>query len=176
MKHTVIWPQFFTATIYKWIPLLHSNEYKDIIISSLSFLTSHDRLILNAFVPIAIGMDNHIHIIWQPTQAFTLTQIQTSFMAQTAKEIKKKISIENPGLLQSLKVNKHDRAYQIWKREPLSIELFTEKVFIQKLNYVHENPVNAGLSLYPEDYKYSSAKFYAGGEDMFNMLTHYTGR
>ncbi|MEO7444361.1 MAG: hypothetical protein ABIT96_08395 [Ferruginibacter sp.] len=97
-------------------------------------------------------------------------------MTQTAKEIKKKLSVENPSLLQSLRVNKYDRAFQIWKRELLSIELFTEKVFIQKLNYVHENPVRAGLSFYPEDYKNSSAKFFAGGEDVFNMLTHYTGR
>ena len=71
--------------------------------------------------------------------------------------------------------HKHARAYQIWKREPLSIELFTEKVFLQKLEYLQQNPVTAGLVNLPEEYHYSSAKFYELGIDDFNILSHYTG-
>ena len=77
--------------------------------------------------------------------------------------------------MEELKVNKYDRTYQIWKREPLSIELFTEKTFLQKLEYIHENAVAAGLGKFAEDYKYSSAKFYIKGIDEFNMITHYRG-
>ena len=65
--------------------------------------------------------------------------------------------------------------HQIWKREPLSIELFTEKAFLQKLEYIHQNPVAAGLVKFAEEYKYSSAKFYLKGRDEFNMITHYSG-
>ena len=126
---------------------------------------------MNAFVL----MSNHVHIIWQPLQEYTLTQIQSSFMTQTAKVIKKKLALENPEVLEQLRVNKYDRTYQIWKREPLSVELFTEKAFLQKLEYIHENPVNAGLVNFAEEYKYSSAKFYNDGTDEFNMITHYSG-
>ena len=55
--------------------------------------------------------------------------------------------------------NKYDCTYQIWKREPLSIELFTEKGFLKKLIYNHQNPVTAALVNNAEDYKYSSTKF-----------------
>jgi hypothetical protein len=72
-------------------------------------------------------------------------------------------------------VNKGDREYQIWKREPLGIDLFTEAVFMQKLNYIHNNPVAAGLCKLPEKYYYSSALFYEQGIDHFNMLTQYKG-
>jgi hypothetical protein len=72
-------------------------------------------------------------------------------------------------------VNKYDRTYQIWKREPLSIELFTEKAFMQKLEYIHNNAVAAGLVSYEEEYKYSSAKFYSSGIDEFNIVTHCSG-
>jgi hypothetical protein len=74
-----------------------------------------------------------------------------------------------------LKVNKYDRIYQVWKRESLSIELFTEKVFMQKLEYIHNNAVAAGLVSYAEEYKYSSAKFYLLGINEFDFLTHYNG-
>ncbi|GAB2808283.1 hypothetical protein [Ferruginibacter profundus] len=65
--------------------------------------------------------------------------------------------------------------YQFWKRESLSIELRTHAVYMQKLEYIHYNPVKAGLCIHPEEYYYSSAKFYFNGADDFGMLTHYLG-
>ena len=53
-------------------------------------------------------------------------------MTYTAKALKKKLSLENKNVLEELGVVKYDRTYQIWKREPRSIELLTEKVFLQK--------------------------------------------
>ncbi len=80
--------------------------------------------------------------------------------------------IKNP-LIEQCRVNKADREYQVWKRKPLSIELRSESVFVQKLEYIHYNPVKAGLCNFPEEYHYSSALFYEKGIDHFNMLSHY---
>ena len=171
MECPVIWPQFFTATIYKWNNLLKDDHYKDILIDCLKFLVYDKRVEVNALVI----MSNHVHIIWQPLQQYTLTQIQTTFMTHSAKSIKKKLLKENPHQAEEHRVNKYDRAYQIWKREPLSIELFNQKTFLQKLEYIHYNPVAAGLVQLPEQYHYSSAKFYEQGIDDFNLITHYTG-
>lgn len=171
MNHPTVWPQFFTATILNWKHLLKEDEYKDIIIDCLKFMVDDKRVEVNAF----IIMSNHVHIIWQPLQHYTLTQIQTSFVTYTAKAIKKKLLQHKPDVLETLKVNKYDRTYQIWKREPLSIELFTEKTFMQKLEYIHNNPVAAGLVSFAEEYKYSSAKFYFSGVDEFSIVTHYSG-
>ena len=55
-------------------------------------------------------------------------------------------------------MNAKDRKYQIWQRNPLSIDLWTKEVYIQKMEYIHNNPVRAELCIYPEQYKYSSAK------------------
>ena len=63
----------------------------------------------------------------------------------------------------------------LWRREPLSIELISESLFIQKLEYIHYNPVRAGLCEEPENYHYSSAKFYYDGTNSFGMLKHFTG-
>ena len=171
MKFPTIWPQFFTATIHKWNNLLKDDESKDIIVDCLKFLVSENRVEVSAFVI----MSNHVHIIWQPLQHYTLTQIQTSFTTHTSKRIMKKLSESKPGLLEEIKVNKYDRKHQVWKRESLSVELFTEKIFMQKLNYIHQNPVAAGLVTNPEEYKYSSAKFYELGIDEFGFITHYSG-
>ena len=165
------WPQFFTASIYKWHPLLSTDKYKEIIVQSLQFLVHNKRIELNAFVI----MSNHIHLIWQPLAGHTLTSVQHSFMKFTAQRIKFVLAIENPSLLARCQVHKIDREYQIWKREPLSIELSSEKVFFQKLEYIHYNPVKGGICSFPGEYRFSSAKFYETGVDDFNMLTHYMG-
>jgi hypothetical protein len=51
--------------------------------------------------------------------------------------------------------------------------LFTEKVFLQKMKYIHNNPVKASICKKPADYKYSSAKFYDVGEDEFQLISPY---
>jgi putative transposase len=82
----------------------------------------------------------------------------------------------NTTILQVFKlfqVDAKDRKYQIWERNALSISLFNRNVFLQKLNYIHNNPVNAGVCELPEAYKYSSASFYINGDNRWNFLTHY---
>ena len=96
-------------------------------------------------------------------------------MKYKAQKLKKSVIKNSPELLTEFKVNKYDRSFQIWKREPLSVELRTHHVFMQKLNYIHYNPVKAGLCANPEDYYFSSARFYFDGRDDFNMLTHFSG-
>ena len=164
-------PQFFTATIHEWQHLLADNNHKDIIIDSLKFLVTKKRIELNAFVI----MSNHIHLIWQPLFGHTPSSIQASFMKYTALQLKRSLINNNENALDSFKVNKYDREYQLWKREPLSIELISQDLFNQKLEYIHYNPVSAGLCEKPEDYYYSSAKFYYDGTNSFEMLTHFSG-
>ena len=165
------WPQYFTATIYEWKHLLAGNRHKDILIDSLRFLVNNKRIVLNAFVI----MSNHFHSIWQPLFGFSPADIQASFLKHTGQELKRSTELNNEELLNAFLVNKADRKYQIWKRRPLNIELRTAAVFAQKLEYIHYNPVKAGLCVNPEDYYYSSARFYHDGTRDFGILTHYSG-
>ena len=88
-------------------------------------------------------------------------------------EIKDDLRRKDPPMLSQFKVNANDREYQFWKRRPLSIELRTDKVYQQKLQYIHWNPVRAGLCKLPEEYFFSSARFYQTGVDNWGFLSHY---
>ncbi|MEO6720443.1 MAG: transposase [Ferruginibacter sp.] len=167
-KYPIYWPQFYTATILEWRPLLKPHKYKDIIIQCLQYLTTNKKMTLYAFVI----MDNHIHLIWQTLPGKTPEQIQQSFMKYTAQQIKFDLVESHPLVLDKFRVNAKDRTYQFWERNSLGIELYSHDVFIQKLEYIHWNPVKAGLCNLPEEYYYSSARFYHTGTDDFGMLTH----
>ena len=96
-----------------------------------------------------------------------------SFAKYTAHQFKKHLATTNQ--LSLYASDKQDRQYQFWKRDPLAIAIDTEKTFLSKLDYIHNNPVKEKWKLcsYPEEYYWSSAKFYMEGKDEFNMLTHY---
>jgi len=52
--------------------------------------------------------------------------------------------------------------YQFWRHDNKPVELWSNKVIQEKINYIHKNPVKEGLVYKPEDYVYSSATDYAG--------------
>ncbi|MBS1510343.1 MAG: transposase [Bacteroidetes bacterium] len=162
------WPQFFTATILKWKPLLKNDHYKNELMKCLQYLVQQKRVKVFAF---AI-MSNHIHLIWQPLPGQNLQTIQHSFLKHTAQQFKADLQHCNASLLQQFKVNAKDRTYQFWERNSLSIELRSSKVFHQKMKYIHQNPVEAGLCILPEEYDYSSARYYVLGIDDFGIVTH----
>ena len=60
------------------------------------------------------------------------------------------------------KNNSNNTNYQFWQQSNHPIELNTNKKREQRLNYTHQNPVEAGFVLSAEEYLYSSAMNYAG--------------
>jgi len=74
----------------------------------------------------------------------------------------------------AFKISAKDREYQFWERNALTIELKSLEMFKQKLEYIHYNPVVAGLCGLPEEYKYSTARFYETGINNSVFITHYT--
>jgi REP element-mobilizing transposase RayT len=163
------YPQFFTATNLEWKPLLKKDKYKDIIISSMEFLVKEKRVIIYGFVI----MQNHLHTIWQMQPGIKRDAVQRDFLKFTAQKIKKDMVRFHKKELMQFKVNAEDRKFQFWERNPLSVDLWSREVLIQKLKYLHLNPVRAGASTISEDYKYSSALFYETGVDNWSFLTHY---
>jgi len=169
--YPVYHPEFYTATILEWKHLLKPDKYKDTVIETLRFLVTGERMRLFGFVI----MSNHLHLIWQPLGQYLPKEIQHSFMTHTGQQIKLDLEKNHPAVLSRFKVNAKDRQYQFWERNSLGIELYTHAVFIQKLDYVHYNPVKAGRCQLPEEYHYSSARFYYTGVDEFGILSHYNG-
>ena len=170
-KITEYYPQFFTATILEWKTLLNTDKYIDIIIESLRFLVLHQRIKLFCFVI----MPNHIHLIWQIQAGHKRENVQRDFLKFTSQNIRYDLMEFNNELLQEFKVDAKDREYQIWERNPLSIDLYNHKIFMQKLEYIHTNPLQEkwNLANSEEAYIYSSALFYETGIDNWGFLTHY---
>ena len=163
--------EFLTATIYNWSSLLKNDEYKQIIINSFDWLVKSKKCTINCFVI----MPNHIHLLWKISDGFERKDVQGALFSFTAHQFKKQLKKDDPNLLEDFIVNKSDRIFQFWEREPMVKECWTEKFFRQKFNYIHFNPgqPNWNLAATPEMYKWSSASFYENGIKDFSFLTHF---
>lgn len=65
--------------------------------------------------------------------------------------------------------------HRIWQRYPLAVLMDYKWKVEQKIDYIHNNPLQDhwNLATSPEEYKWSSAKFYEEGIDEFDFLTDY---
>ena len=163
------WPQFYTATIQGWKHLLKEERFKMIIVDALQFLVESKKVKVNTFVI----MDNHIHLIWQAMHGYLMKEVQTSFNKHTSKQFLK--LLEDDKNIKLYKVDSPDRKQHFWKRNSLGIELFTESAFLQKFNYIHDNPVTAGLCNHAEEYKFLAASFYLTRNREFDFVEYYMG-
>lgn len=164
-------PEFMTATCLEWRKLIESEAEKEIIIDSLRYMTAKEWVHILGFVL----MSNHFHLIWQMIGDHKRMNVQRDFMKYTGQRILDRLKENAPLAAEGLRVDASDRKYQVWERNSLGIPLTEERFLVQKLNYIHNNPVKAGLCEYPEDYKYSSARFYICNEKDWDFLVHYKG-
>ena len=153
---------FITFGVVEWIDALTRNEYRDIITASLEYCSKEKGMLLNAWVI----MSNHIHLIMRADAGFTISGILRDFKKFTSKQLYKAIQ-ENTResrkewmiylFKRAGKRNSNNKYFQIWQQDNHFIELSTAEMLRQRLDYIHENPVRAGIVYEPEDYVYSSA-------------------
>jgi len=157
-------PYFCTITILEWLPVFIDSRYIDPIIDSLGFCRSHKGLQLFAFVVmpshlhLIAGSDDDLHAIMRDFKRFTSRTIHDRLLEDGRKTLL-------TWLAQAAEAARGRRSeFSLWRPgfEPRAIHW--HKVFKQKLDYLHRNPVRKRLVSRPEDWFYSSASFYAGDE------------
>ena len=164
---------FITPTIVQWIDLFNKNEYCEIILDSLIFCQNNKRLIIHSWCI----MSSHLHLIISSQQQ-NLSAILRDFKTHTSKAIVKQLQggndsrkdwILNLFAEEALQI-KRNIDFKTWKDGNHPIQLDTNKMFDDRLNYIHHNPVKANIVYRAEDYVYSSAIDYAGGKGLLDII------
>ena len=124
-------------------------------------------------------MSNHMHLVFRSVGENKPENILGDFKRFTSRKIIQAI-IENQKesrkewMLEQFKKAAHQssnvRNYQFWRHDNKPIELWSSKVIDEKINYIHQNPVEEGYVFKAEDYIYSSAIDYAGEKGMLENV------
>ncbi|WP_136466038.1 REP-associated tyrosine transposase [Flagellimonas onchidii] len=166
---------FVSFSVVEWLDVFTRNQYKDILIESLTFCQTNKGMEIMAWCI----MTNHVHLIFRSIAGERPEQLLGDFKRFTSKEIVKAIQ-DNPKesrkefLLEQFKKaaekSSNVNHYQFWRHDNKPIELWSNKVIEEKIIYMHSNPVEAGLVFKPEDYVYSSALDYAGEQGLIGNI------
>ena len=153
-------PHFLTMTINNWLPVFTRPETVNIIFQSWRYLQHQADFKLYAYVI----LENHLHCV---AASENLAADVQRFKSYTAREIIAYLQATNAQRLLDLlkffkRAHKTQSTYQLWEEgsHPQLIE--SESVMRQKVDYIHYNPVKRGYVDKPEDWRYSSARVYAG--------------
>ncbi|MEZ0538544.1 REP-associated tyrosine transposase [Fibrella arboris] len=156
-------PYFITLTTVGWIDVFTRQDYCRELINNLQYCQRERGLEIYAYVI----MSNHLHlIVRRRAQAGLLSDLLRDFKSVTAKKI---IQLINSNAEESRstwllylfayyakQANQH-KELMFWQKTSHPVELWSNKMIDQKRDYIHNNPVKAGIVLEPQQYLFSSA-------------------
>lgn len=162
-------PHFVTFSVVNWVDALSRPQYKDIVVNSLKYCIDNKGLRLHAWVI----MSNHVHLIIS-SEENKLEGIMRDLKRNTSKELLEAIS-NNPKesrkswmmwLFKSAgEANSNNKIYQFWEQDNHPVMLTDKEMLDQRLNYIHDNPVRAGIVYEQHHYVYSSGTDYSGNRE-----------
>jgi putative transposase len=155
---------FITFAVVGWVDVFTRKEYRDIVVDSIRFCQQEKELLLHSWSI----MSNHLHLIVSAKNE-NLSDVLRDFKKFTSKQIVSAIARNQKESRRewTLKIfkkegekNSRNTEYQFWRQDNQPMELYSGRFIFQKMNYIHNNAVEAGIVEKPEDYLYSSAKDY----------------
>ena len=163
---------YLTFQVVYWIDIFTRKRYRDIFIESLKYSQENKGLELFAYVI----MSNHVYLIAR-SDTENLSQTIGDIKKFTSKKILNSIKEEPESRREwmlfmferAAKKHKRNTKYQLWTHESHAIHLYSDKFIKERLMYIHNNPVKAGIVENPEDYLYSSARNYASMDAVLDI-------
>jgi putative transposase len=164
---------FISYAVVYWIDVFTRDEYKEILLNSWKYCQQNKGLEIFAWCI----MTNHVHMIIaseknkpeeiiRDMKSFTSTQIKKA-ITENPQESRKEWMLEMMHKAGTLNNNNND--FQFWQQHNNPIQLTSNAMIDQKLDYIHQNPVIAGIVDHPEYYLYSSARDYAGLKGLIDI-------
>lgn len=171
---------YLTLTVVGWVDVFTRKSHKDALIESLRYCIKNKGLNVYAYCL----MTNHLHMVVNCNEPFQLKDVIRDFKRHTVKTIIDQIIIKPESrrewMLREFEAaaDKTDRnkTYKFWKSGNHAIELFSEKIVWEKINYIHNNPVKAKYVKNPQEWIYSSASNYWYGEGLLEEVQCLTPR
>jgi len=159
---------FVTFTVVNWIDVFIRESYREILLNSIRFCQQEKGLRIYAWVI----MTSHVHLIIGTDGRNKLQDIIRDLKRHTSQAIRKEIESSTYESRRDWMLwmfgrtgrkNTNNIDFQFWIQDNHPIQLSGGEMVLQRLHYIHNNPVVAGFVCEPQHYKYSSAHDYIGG-------------
>jgi putative transposase len=163
---------FVTFAVINWIDLFIRDEYKQIMIESwehcIKGMELYGYCIMTSHIHMIIGSNkDKLEYIMRDMKRHTSEKLKEAIKSNPTESRRERMlwMTEKAGQKNSNNIN-----FQLWQQDNHPIELTDDRHCHNPLDYIHENPVVAGIVEKAEDYLYSSARNYYGLKGMIDVL------
>ncbi|WP_162426021.1 REP-associated tyrosine transposase [Pontibacter pudoricolor] len=164
---------FVSFAVVYWIDVFTREEYFALLTDSLDYCRVNKGMEIYAWCI----MPSHVHLIFR-AKANNPSVLLKELKTHTSKQLQKAIVEHNQESRKEWMLwlmeraglkNSNVKHRQFWQQHNKPIELWSAAVIDQKIDYIHNNPVEAGFVSEPNHWKYSSALDYSGGKGLLEI-------
>jgi putative transposase len=151
---------FITCTCYRRLPLLDSIRARNVFVSILAEVRERFGFLLIGYVV----MPNHIHLLFSEPAKGTPSTVMQVLKQRVSRRLRAKKRRGPDTQLSLAFVANEDSPRQFWQRRFHDFNVWSHKKQIEKLEYMHLNPLRNRLVTHLKDWPWSSWSYYATGE------------
>ena len=149
---------FITFSCYRRLPLLKSARARDVFVRELATLRDELEFRLVGYVV----MPEHVHLlVSEPRKGTPSTVLHQLKLRVSRKLRKRRRSVQARQMCLPFE-GSGEPARAFWQARFYDFNVYSEGKRIEKLNYMHENPLKRKLVTHPKEWPWSSWGFYAG--------------
>ncbi len=164
---------FITITTVNWVDVFTRLKQRMVLVDALNYCSDHKGLEIYAYCI----MPSHIHLLCRADDEDILANVVRDFKKFTSKKIIATILNEKESrrdwLLEMFQKScahlKRNQTYKVWQNGYHGVLIESQKFVFQKLNYIHNNPVEDKIVEYPWEYVFSSARDYADKQGLVKI-------
>ena len=150
---------YLTSVAHDRLPIFQSEPIKHIVVEALNEARKSADILIFAYVIMA----DHIHLITDGGREISdVLRFTNGITAKRVLDYLKENRFESSLAKLRQEEKRKGYKYSVWEHHPNAFRITGEDTFMQKVHYIHQNPVRASLAEKAEDYRFSSARLWRG--------------
>jgi len=159
---------YFTSVAHHRLPIFRTDRLKKRLCDAFSEVRSKHNILILAYVI----MSDHVHLLVYSEKEMSETlRLLNGVSARRIIQYLKENGFERSLFKLRSEIRERNHKHSVWQHHSDSLDIFGEETFRQKVEYIHMNPVRANLVADPFDYRFSSARLWAGRDADEPLIT-----
>ena len=150
---------YFTAVAHHRLPIFRTDQVKQVICDAYAEARETHGVLILAYVI----MPDHVHVLAHSERKMAdVLRLLNGVSARRVIQYLNESNFESSLAKLRGETRERNHKHSVWHHHSDSLEIFGEDTFRQKMEYIHMNPVRAGLVSAAVDYRFSSARQWVG--------------
>jgi putative transposase len=150
---------YFTSVTHHRLPIFQKDALRQRLCDAWAEARDNHGILILAYVI----MPDHVHLlVYSDKELSEVLRLLNGIAARRVIQYLKESGFESSLFKLRGEVRERNHKHSVWEHHTDSLDIFGEDTFRQKVEYIHQNPVRAGLVERAEDYRFSSARLWKG--------------